>query len=187
MTITDIVQKIQTAKPTHKPVLIAIEGFGGSGKSTLAKNLETALSDAYVIHIDDFFLWDVQSDANKSNFDRKRLEKQVLLPLKNNQPAAYQKIDDTIRTLTAPVKVPDVAYVIIEGVSSFHPDIADYMDYKIWVGTPSEVAEARGRKRDKELGNGNEELWQHWTSTYQEYKDLHQPDKRADIIFNAAP
>lgn len=184
MTITDIVQKIQTAKPTHKPILIAIEGFGGSGKSTLARNLETALDDAYVIHIDDFFLWNVKSDANKSNFDRKRLKEQVLLPVKNNQPAAYQGIDDSTQVLGEFIQVPDVTYLIIEGVSSFHPDIADYMDYKIWVGTSSKVAEARGRKRDKELGDGNEELWEHWTNTYQEYKDLHQPDKRADIIFD---
>lgn len=183
MTVKDIATKIKNTECSHTPVIIAIEGFGGSGKSTLAANLQDSLNDAYVVHIDDFFLWEVTSDANKSNFDRKRLKEQVLVPLRNGLAAAYQKIDDTTHTLSEFIEVPKVKYLIIEGVSSFHPDIADYMDYKIWIAASGDEAEARGRKRDEELGNGNKDLWAHWTKTYQDYKDTHHPEVRADFIF----
>jgi uridine kinase len=184
MTIGDISNKIKKKHPKHKPIIIAVEGFVGSGKSTLAAKLKNELGDAYVVEIDDFFIKGKISDANKSNFDRKRLEEQVLLPIKNGRPAAYQKLEYSTNTLSKFIKVPDVKYLIIEGVSTFHPSIVGYMDYKIWVETPRDVADERGRKRDKELGDYDDELWEHWTKTDQDYIDLYHPEEAADFVFD---
>lgn len=184
MTLEDIAAHLKKSSLSNRPITIAIEGFGGAGKSTFAAKLKRELSDAYVIDIDDFFLKEKMSDAIKSNFDRKRLEKQVLLPLRNGHPAAYQKLEYATNTLSKFIKVPSVKYLIIEGVSSFHPDIAHYMDYKIWIDAPREVADARGRRRDKELGNNNGALWDNWTKTYQDYKDMHNLEAAADFIFD---
>ncbi len=182
MTLEDTVNSIKESSLEHRPIIIAIEGFGGAGKSTLAKNLEDELGDAYVVEIDDFFLKEAKSDADKSNFDRERLRQQVLLPLKNGQPAAYQKLEWDTNTLGAFISIPDVHYLIIEGVSTFHPDIAGYTDYKIWIDTPGEVAKDRMIKRDKALGDEHGELWDHWTESYQAYKDLYHPETIADFI-----
>jgi uridine kinase len=184
MTIDDIANQIKKTHLEKRPIIIAVEGFGGAGKSTFAAKLRDELGDAYVIDIDDFFLKEKISDAIKSNFDRKRLEEQVLLPIKNGHPAAYQRLEYATNTLSEPIKVPGVKYLIIEGVSTFHPNIAGYMDYKIWIDTPKDVARARGEKRDKELGSDNGDLWEHWTKTYQDYKNLYHPEKVADFVFD---
>lgn len=184
MTIKEIANEIKKKTIARKPIIIAVEGFGGAGKSTFATNLKRALGDASVIEIDDFFLKDVKSDATKSNFDRKRLTKQVLAPARSGQPIVYQKLEWDTNTLSKPLKVLAVSYLIIEGVSSFHPDIANYMDYKIWVEASKEVARQRMIERDKALGDDHGELWDHWTETYQAYKDLYQPETAADFVFD---
>lgn len=56
MNLPDIASAIKQNDKQHKPVLIAIEGFGGSGKTTLAGQLKVALQDAYIINIDDFII-----------------------------------------------------------------------------------------------------------------------------------
>ncbi len=184
MTVSDISSKIKKTPTNHKPVIIAVEGFGGSGKSTFSRKLKEVLGDAYVIETDDFFINDKPSDADKTNFDRKRLEEQVLRPLRNGRLAAYQRLEYITNTLTEPVKVPNVSYLIIEGVSSFHPSILEYMDYKIWIEAPRDVAEERMRKRDKDVEIDTDDLREHWTKTYQEYVDLYHPEKMADFVFD---
>lgn len=184
MNAKDICRKIRQQHFKSKPVIVAIDGFGGAGKSTLAKALKNELQSAAIIEVDDFFLFGVKSDANKSNFDRARLEEQVLKPLKQGKPAAYQKSIDVNNPLSDYFDVPQVDYVILEGVSSFHPDIKDYIDYKIWLDTPAEDAKNRMIKRDRAHGKEHGDLWNHWTESYQEYKDLHRPDASADLVVN---
>ena len=183
--LKDIVSAIKRGRFNHKPIIIAIEGFGGSGKSTLANKLEQELHDAYVVTIDDFIIKNKVSDSEKSNYDRERLEKQVLLPIKNGRTAAYQRLEWTTNRLSEPVRIPmTVSYLIIEGVSSLHPRIAGYMDYKIWVKVPKDIARRRGTRRDQELGSDNESSWEHWTKTYQEYKESYHPDRTVDFIYD---
>jgi len=184
MTVADIANKIKKAHSKHTPTIIAVEGFGGAGKSTFAAELKDKLGDAYVVEIDDFFLKGKPSDGDKSNFDRKRLGKQILSPLKNGQPATYQKLEYDANTLSEFIRIPDVKYLIIEGVSAFHPSIVAYMDYKIWIEAPMGVAEERMRKRDEGLGIDSDDLRKHWTSTYQDYKDRHRPEEIADFVFD---
>ena len=48
MNIDEIVSAIKQNSEQHKPVLIAIEGFGGSGKSSVADKLKTVLGQFLV-------------------------------------------------------------------------------------------------------------------------------------------
>lgn len=188
MTANEIAKKIKDHHSKSKPVIIAIDGFGGAGKSTLAKGLKNELQSATVVEVDDFFLFGVKSNANKSNFDRARLVNQVLKPLKQKKPASYQKSIDKNNPLSNFYDVPSVDYVILEGVSSFHPDIAKYIDYKIWLDVPAAEAKSRMKNRDIKLGKEHgDQLWGHWTDSYQDYKDLHRPDAQADLIVDYAP
>lgn len=182
MTAKYIAEKIRQIHFKNNPAIIAIDSFGGAGKSTLAKNLKNELGSATIVEVDDFFIFGMKSDANKSNFDRARLVEQVLKPLRQGKTASYQKSLDEANTLSEYYEVPTVGYVILEGVSSLHPDIAEYIDYKIWLDISAEDAKNRMIKRDREQGQDHGEKWNHWTDSYQDYKNLHHPDASADLI-----
>lgn len=138
--IADIIQG--ETQSSHQSILIAIEGFGGSGKTTLAAALANKLGRAYVIHMDDFIVKEKLTEPSwdKGSFDRERLERQVLRPLRDGRAASYQKLIWANNSLSDYVTIPSAKYIIIEGISSYHPDIAHYYDWKIWVVKPSAAA-----------------------------------------------
>ncbi len=163
--------------------IIGIEGYGGSGKSTLATNLREILGNAYVINFDDFIIKNKISDADKSGFDKQRLEQQVLIPAKEGKFITYQKLEWVENKLSEPIRVPGCKYLIVEGISCYHPSVAKYYDYKIWVEVSVEIAKQRGSKRDKDLGNDNDKLWEIWAKTDIEYQSKYHPEQQADFTF----
>lgn len=181
MTVNDIAKTI-LQETSHKPILIAIEGFGGSGKTTTAEKLKDTLGDAYVVNIDDFIIKSklTEQSWDKGAFDRKRLEQQVLVPATNGETTAYQKLIWDTDTLSDPITIPDVSYVIVEGISSYHPEIAKYYDYKIWVETPIETAKQRGQARDSD--NENAQHWDLWAENDLAYQQKYHPEQIADFV-----
>lgn len=185
MTLETIAEKIKQFQPTlDRPVLIAVEGFGGAGKTTFANNLAKHLKHAYVVSMDDFIIKDRIEEASWDNgvFDRRRLEAQILKPLREGREARYQKLIWDSETLSDPVTVPHVRYVIIEGITSYHSDIAHYYDIKIWIHAPIEVAAERGKSRD--AGNENEAKWGIWANNDRIYQEKYHPEKQADFIYD---
>lgn len=184
MNLPDIASAIKQNNKQHKPVLIAIEGFGGSGKTTLAEQLKGALQDAYIINIDDFIIKAKLTEPSwdKGAFDRVRLEQQVLTPATTGKDIAYQKLIWVTDTLSEPIAVPQVAYLIVEGISSYHPNIAKYYDYKIWVDTPIELAKERGHARDG--SNENAQHWDLWTENDLKYQQKYHPEEQADFVIS---
>ncbi|HEY4963902.1 MAG TPA: hypothetical protein VIH90_04365 [Candidatus Saccharimonadales bacterium] len=182
MIIDDVVKTIKDSKTVNRPVLIGVEGFGGSGKTTFAERLSTALASSYVVNIDDFIVKEklIESSWDKGGFDRERLEQQVLIPASAQQPVSYQELIWETNSLSKPKIVPSVDYLIVEGISSYHPDIAHYYDYKIWINTPIEVAKQRGQVRDK--GNENEDKWDMWAENDLRYQRKYHPELMADFI-----
>jgi uridine kinase len=166
--------------------LIAIEGFGGSGKSTIAEKLKNVLGNAYVVNIDDFIIKSklTEKSWDKGAFDRERLERQVLIPATTGNEVTYQKLIWETDTLSEPITVPRVDYLIVEGISSYHPKIAKYYDYKIWVDTPIEVAKQRGHARDG--SNENAQHWDLWAENDLAYQQKYSPEKQADFITSNA-
>lgn len=181
MNLPDIASAIKQNDKHHKPVLIAIEGFGGSGKTTLAEQLRDALRDAYIINIDDFIIKAKLTEPSwdKGAFDRERLEQQVLIPATTGKDVAYQKLIWETDNLSEPVNMPKVAYLIVEGISSYHPNIAKYYDYKIWVDTPIELAKERGHSRDG--SNENAQHWDLWAENDLKYQQKYHPEQVADF------
>lgn len=184
MTIQDVTQAIQSAQTNRKPVLIGIEGYGGSGKTTLAHKLCDDLGSAWVVNIDDFIVKEKLTEPlwDKGGFDRDRLEHEVLLPASNGEPVQYKELIWETNTLSTPKIVPSVDYLIVEGISCYHPNIEHYYDYKIWVDTPIEVAKTRGKSRDK--GNDNADKWDMWAQNDLDYQAIYHPEQRADYIIS---
>lgn len=182
MTLENVVNGIKSQHKADGPLLIAIEGFGGSGKTTIANRLRAGLGSAYVINIDDFIVKEKVNEPSwdKGGFDRKRLEEQVLAPASQHLPIKYQRLLWESNMLSKPMDVPDVSYLIVEGISSYHPDIAHYYDCKIWVDTPLSIAKSRGQARD--LGNENYDKWDAWASNDLEYQQKYHSERRADFV-----
>lgn len=182
MTIELVASNIKNNDLNKAPVLIAIEGFGGSGKTTLAEKLKNSLQDVYIINIDDFIIKAKLTEPSwdKGAFDHERLEQQVLIPATTGNAIAYQKLIWATDTLSELITVPKVAYLIVEGISSYHPNIAKYYDYKIWVGTPIELAKQRGHARDG--SNENAQHWDLWAANDLAYQQKHHPEQQADFI-----
>jgi uridine kinase len=191
MNFDEIITEINKKSGDTEPIIIGIDGFGGSGKSTFATRLKAGLKDAAIIRFDDFIIGLDVSDEDKSNFDRDRLEREVLIPARAGLPIAYRQTRLKGNKLGGTIRIPTTKYLIIEGVSCYYPSIEKYYDVKIWIDVPANVARDRGAKRDKRLAltdinfAGNTELWDMWTKTYQQYKDKHRPHERADIIYES--
>lgn len=182
MNLEGIASEIKQSEKQHKSILIAIEGFGGSGKSTLAEKLKQLLPNAEVVKIDAFILKQPAQNAEpwEQVFDRKRLERQVLEPASHDQNVSYQRLDWAKNTLSPSIKLPKADYLIVDGISSYHPDIEHYYDFKIWVNAPIEVAKQRGQQRDSD--NENAVLWDKWAQCDLGYQEKYHPEQKADFI-----
>jgi len=182
MQFDDIIEAIK--KLGHKkPVLIGVEGFGGAGKSTLSRKLKDELGSSHIIQTDDFVIQEKLAlvSPDMECYDLKRLEDSVLIPVTNGKPALYRKLNWDTFELGEPIEVPPVDYLIVEGITAFHPDIAKYYDFKIWVDTPIEVATQRGREKD--AGTVNAQHWDLWSKNDLAYKAKYHPDEVADAVF----
>ncbi|MEU4196679.1 hypothetical protein AB0E69_32575 [Kribbella sp. NPDC026611] len=180
----EIAAAVRGLRVDGRPVLVGVEGYGGSGKSTFAAKLAEALGDAYVVGIDDFIVKDRLADTpwDEGAFDHARLERQVLAPARAGQTVAYQKLIWETDELGAPVTVPPIGFLIVEGISAYLPSLAKYYDYKIWVDTPIEIASARGRARDG--SNENAAHWDRWATFDLAYQTKYHPEKTADAVAN---
>lgn len=182
MQIQAVANKIKNSSRARAyPKVIGIEGFGGSGKTTLSKQLMDSLDNAYVIHLDDFIVksklhepaWDT------GVFDHARLEEQVLKPAVNSSPIVYQKLLYDEDSLSDFIDVPEVEYIIIEGISCYAPKLLKYYDFKIWVDTPIHIAQQRGQDRDGT--HGSAEDWAAWSIIDILYQQKYHPELVADF------
>jgi uridine kinase len=177
-----IAETIRAGLRSHRPIAIGVEGYGGSGKTTFADKLRDALGSAFVVHIDDFAVREKINEPSwdKGGFDRERLEQQVLIPATTGQSIQYQKLLWKTNTLSRPETVPVVDYLIVEGISCYHPNIAHYYDYRVWVDTPIEIAKARGMARD--TGTENEDKWDVWAENDLAYQHKYHPERVANFV-----
>jgi uridine kinase len=184
MQIKEAADTIKSNDYAHTPILIGIEGFSGAGKSTVATKLAQFLGRAYIIGIDDFIVKEKLTDSSwdAGVFDRARLERQILIPSTNSQTLSYQKLLWQTSQLSEFIEIPPVDHLIIEGISAYHPDIEKYYDYKIWVETPIDVANRRGRARDG--SNENAQYWELWSKNDLRYQQEHHPELAADFIIS---
>lgn len=177
--ITELLNKLRGLPRKQKTLLIAIDGRGGSGKSTLAEKLKQSLGNVTIVHLDDFAYPET---------DRDRLLKQVILPLKEDQTAKYQRFDWGTKQLAEWHEIVPGGIVIIEGVSTLHNFLNDYFDFRIWVECPPEVGFQRGLDRDKnEYKVDTTDDWiNKWMPEEKKYVEEHKPQEKADYIVDGS-
>lgn len=178
----EIIEKIKSL-PT--PAIVAISGFGGSGKSTLANEL-AKIFNAPVICVDQFGIdRNIESYTHWRGMDFERLEREILIPFyTGGVPVRYGHWDHVANAIVKEVAVEHSGLLIIEGVGLFRPELLKYLTYKIWIDVPQEVANARGKQRDREVHkNPQDEKWEGpWKRNDEEYFNEYKPKEMADLV-----
>jgi uridine kinase len=155
----------EQAKAPDRPVIIAIDGPSCSGNAILA-NAVSFLSSAVVLEGDDFYRdtlpslsaaqREVMPDAAVAAavIDWERLRNEGLLPLRAGQPATFEPYDwDANDGRLAPAKtVPTADLIIVEGAYAARPELADLIDFTVYLGIDPEVRARRCAQREDEPG-----------------------------------
>ena len=168
-------------------MIVAIDGRSGVGKSTLAGELAQLLG-ATVIDGDDFFAGGVtlRSDDPQQRaadcIDWRRL-RPVLEALRKGQPASWHAFDweafDGSLEQTSTV-ARSSRFVVLEGVYSGRPELADLVDLRIVVRMP----EAR-RMRQLVEREGTLGPWElQWHEAEEHYFSHTMPAERFDLIID---
>jgi len=143
-----VLRQIQAIDEGVPPILVGIDGAGGSGKSTLARQLGDLREVISVVHMDDFYrpmdeatrITLSPQEGYMRYFDWERLRDEVLTPLSMGKPGHYQRYDwPTERVLPEIVPVEPNGVVIVEGVYSLRPELAQYFDLTVFVETAQAV------------------------------------------------
>ncbi len=174
----NLISKLGKLKSFHGPVLVAIDGIGGSGKSTLANQIIKEFKGS-IISLDDFRSKEIYE------VDRLRLIQQLLSRLKERKQAKYKKWIWGENKFSDWIEVSPEGFIIFEGVTSLHPELSDFYDFKIWIEIDEDLAFKRGLDRDvNEYNVDTESEWENiWIPYEQEYIRKYSPKKSADFIY----
>jgi uridine kinase len=119
-------------------LVVAIDGHGAAGKSTIADAVAGAIGAA-LVHTDDFFLGQPGGDPPRLEryYDWRRLRAEALEPLRAGHGAAFRRFDwERGPGRGGQVTVRPSEVILVEGVLSAAPELADLVDRSVFVDTP---------------------------------------------------
>lgn len=157
---SDLASTIRERAAAHaRPFIVAIDGRSGSGKSTLASALSTLL-DAAIVDGDSFFAGgvSVRSDDPAARADTCidwQRQRAVIETLLSGRAASYlpfdwDAFDGSLKATPAVIEPRRV--LIVEGVYSARPELADLLDLRVLVDATSTVRRQRLSAREGTIG-----------------------------------
>ncbi len=147
-TVIAAARRWQAAQP--EVLVLAVDGHGAAGKSTIAAAVADATAAA-LVHTDDFFAAGVPGSHEMARYyDWRRIRAQALEPLRAGRAATFLKYDwDRGAGLDGTVTIGPSALIVLEGVFSAAPELADLVDFSVLVDTPEPERLRRLRARIK--------------------------------------
>jgi uridine kinase len=172
-------------------VIVAIDGHSAAGKSTLAAEVAGQVG-AVVIDGDDFYAggsadeWDAMSAAAKADhcIDWRR-QRPILEALARGEPATWRPYDweaNDGSLMTEPTVCPPAPVVILEGVYSARPELADLFDLRVLYDAPPDSRHRRWVERE---GEGYFDEWaRRWSEAEEWYFTRVMTPDRFDLILS---
>ena len=160
-----LVEAIARLAPSNEtPVVVGIDGRSGVGKTTLASLVAHEVG-ATVVPMDDFFAgflpyaaWDSMTVKERAErvFEWPRLRSEALLPLLAGRTARWHpfdfdagaSVDGTYAIKATTVEVHPAPIVLLDGVYSCGPQLADLVSLRVLVELPDAERRARLAGRD---------------------------------------
>jgi uridine kinase len=165
------------------PVVIALDGGSGCGKSTIAACVAKAF-DATIIPCDDFFAADIPDaewnrrtapERARDAIDCRRIRTEVLAPLLAGQRARWhafdfvsgQRADGTYGMHTDFEEREPGDVIILDGIYSARPELADLVNLSVLIDVP--VAVRHARLADREEANFLKAWHKRWDAAEAHY------------------
>lgn len=202
---TTISEFIALRKSDDKPLVVGINGVDGSGKTRFTKNLLSFLDQAVCIHIDNFhnpkhhrYSRGEQSPEgyyhDSINYDH--FADEALRPIKRTQTYPVRVKSKLLDLVTDQedhqfIDVFSNSIVLVEGVFLFRPEIAQFLDVKIFIECSFEITLERMKQRDVEDQSDHQALKEYAHRTQQKYtpgqklyfRDV-SPQSMADVVID---
>jgi phosphoglycolate phosphatase-like HAD superfamily hydrolase/uridine kinase len=176
---------ISSKKQKDRAFVIGINGIDCSGKSTFAKALESYLKaqgrPTQLIAIDDFhnpqdIRYSGSSPADNyyhKSFNIEKLVNKLLKPVHERADVATSlnllNLETDEYDITKRYSIRRDTIVILEGVFLFRKELADFIDYKIYLDIPFNLCRKRARERDD-------------PTTFNKYDEKYLPAQRKYIL-----
>ena len=170
-------------------VLVALDGMSASGKTTLAGALARRFPSCAVVHMDDFTIpfedrFPGYFDAQLSNADVGRFDREVLTPLQLGRDACYRPyVCHPEPGFLAPVTVAAQSrLVIFEGAYCLHPQLFERYDLRVLCTVSPEVQRRRILERN---GSAQLERFERlWIPMENRHIQAHSLAGRCDLILS---
>lgn len=171
--VREVVERVGHGSGTR---WVGVDGFGGAGKTSFAGRLQSALPEAVVIHVDDFFRPDVDG------WDRDGFRTAIVDPVLAGRTGRYRRWDWESATVGEMIEVPPGRLLIVEGVSATDVRLKIDWDLTLWLDVPA--AERWRRVMDRD-GDAFRDLWVNtWIPSEQAYAAAQRPMDRVDLIIS---
>ena len=149
-----VASRVLAGPPTLGPGrLVCIDGPAGSGKTTLSAHLAEVVRDARVVHCDELLQgWRGLPGLGATIED-------LLRPLASGGAGRWRRWDWLADAWAETHDVAPGGLLVLEGVGSWSPAIADLVGVLVWVDVSSDVRLDRGIARD---GEQMRPQWEQW-------------------------
>ena len=150
----DVAGRVLAARPTLGPGrLVCVDGPAGSGKTTLAEALTDVAPRTQVVHCDELLHGWRGLPGLAATVHR------LLAPLAAGEPGAWVRWDWYADDWAETQSVDPGGLLVLEGVGSWSPAIAELVGVLVWVEAESALRLERGLARDGELMRAHWEQW----------------------------
>lgn len=189
--VTDLTRVVsEQLDSLPETAIVVIDGRSGAGKSTLAEGLAERL-DATLVEGDDFYAggtlaqWQAMTPAQRAEhcFDWRRL-RSVLQSLRTGMPAVYQPFDWAAfdgSLVDEPVVLVPQDIVVVDGVYSGRPELADLVDFAIMVEVPEQRRLSQLAEREGSFDGPWNDMW---SSGEDHYFDAVVTPDRFDLVID---
>ena len=169
-----VVDRVLAAPPTLGPGrLVCIDGPAGSGKTTLAGAVAAAAPEAYVVHCDEL----LEGWAGLPGLAATVVE--LLRPLAAGAASRWTRWDWHAGEWAESHPVEPGGLLVLEGVGSWSPAIADLVGALVWVEAGQDVRLDRGMARD---GQRMQQHWLRWQVAEGDLHRAHGTREHADVV-----